>query len=328
MNRILATVLAFLIFFTSCQKEVSQETGSPSSGSLQNTAGDCMPKNVGGNFVVNKVLNDSNFIEVTVDVTVAGSYTIFTDTVNGYSFRGQGSFANAGPATVKLQGNGKPLVAGTDNFLVVYDSSFCSIAVTVVPAGSTTPGTGLCMPLTNASWWSYDEGPGTDTILITSTGTKTLAGKTYSRFLETDEFGGVDSFFYRLESNTNYYQYQTTDEFAALGVTFPQNYLEVLFLKENLTANQTWNSDHNGTLGGLPVTVRFKFTCITANAPLTVNGKNFTNVYHVRLQPQFGTFGTFTDFGDPIEAYYAKGIGRIRLIADMTDLQIRYWQVN
>jgi hypothetical protein len=330
MNRILSFALAFLVFFTACQKEVSVESGTPSAGSLQNTAGDCMPKNVGGNFIANKVLNDSNFIEVSVDVAVPGSYTIFTDTVNGYYFRGQGSFANAGTATVKLKGNGKPLVAGTDNFLVIYDSTFCSIDVTVLPAGSNPPpaGSGLYFPLSNNSWWSYDDGSA-DTVVNTVKGTTTLNGKTYSRFVLTDDFGTSDTAYYRLDATTkNYYQYVSTDAFAGLPITFTQPFLDILFMKEVLATNATWNSDHAGTLSGIPFTLRFKFTCINNNETLTINGKNFTNVYHIRLQGQAGTFGTFTDSGDPQEFYYAKGIGWIKFSDPVDQLNIRNWLVN
>jgi hypothetical protein len=329
MNRILTSLLVLILSLTACQKEVSQEAGTLSSGTLQNSAGECLPKNVGGNFIVNKVLNDSNFIEVSVDVVLPGAYTIFTDTVNGYSFKGQGSFASAGLATVKLMGNGKPLVAGIDDFTVFYDSTLCSIAVTVMPEGTTPPpvGSGLYFPLTNNSWWSYDEGPGTDSFKVTSNGTKLLDGKTYSRFLYSDDFGMADTGYFRLDASTNsYYQYQSTDEFANLGITVTQPSMEVLFLKENLTTNATWNSDITGSQGPIPITIRFKATCINNNLTVSVNGKNFTNVYHVRLQLQMGTFGTFTDI-ESIDTYYAKGIGRIRAFNASSEGMIRNWQV-
>ena len=197
-----------------------------------------------------------------------------------------------------------------------------------MPEGTTPPpvGSGLYFPLTNNSWWSYDEGS-SDTLRQTVTGTTTLNGKSYSMFVLTDEFGGADTSYYRLEGS-NYYQYISTDAFAGLPVTFPQSFLEILFMKENLTTNATWNSDHAGTLSGIPFTLRFKFTCINNNTSLTVNGKNFTNVYHIKLQGQTGTFGTFTDSGTPQDFYYAKGIGWIRFVDDVDEFNIRYWNVN
>ena len=183
--------------------------------------------------------------------------------------------------------------------------------------------------MTQSSWWSYDEGPGTDSIKITVSGTTVLEGRTYTRFLETDEFGPSDSGFYRMDPATNsYYQIQSTDEFSGFGLTFSQPYVDVLFLKENLATNATWNTDVNATQGPLPMVLRLKFTCINNNLTLSVNGKNFTNVYHVRLQPQIGSFGTFADFLTPVDAYYAKGVGRIKWNMDSEEWQIRNWQVN
>ncbi|MDQ6609345.1 MAG: hypothetical protein M3Y85_05950 [Bacteroidota bacterium] len=87
--------------------------------------------------MANKLLNDSNFIDVTVDVVSAGAYTISTDSLNGYIFKATGTFSNTGTTTVRLKGNGKPVNAAVDNFTVVFDSSACNVSVTVLPPGTT-----------------------------------------------------------------------------------------------------------------------------------------------------------------------------------------------
>ena len=133
----LAGLLALFVIF-SCQKEISTEYGTPAKGSLQGNGGDCLPKLVGGSYIVNKTLNDSNFLEVSVNVTAPGPYTILTDTVNGYSFKATGSFSNTGTNTVRLKATGSPGNAGVNNFTVVFDSSFCEVSVTGLPAGSTS----------------------------------------------------------------------------------------------------------------------------------------------------------------------------------------------
>lgn len=140
--RILLTGLvgAFALFvFYSCQKEISLEYGTPAQGSLQGAGGACLPKNVAGSYIAAKSLNDSNFLEVTVDVLMPGPYTITTDTVNGFSFRTSGTFSATGATTVRLKGSGVPTNAGTANFIVTFDSTDCDVAITVLPAGS-TPG--------------------------------------------------------------------------------------------------------------------------------------------------------------------------------------------
>ncbi len=130
-----------LIFLAACQKEKSFESGSsPSAGLLQSdAAGDCLPKTINGAYEEGKVLvADSNTLDVTVNVTQAGSYTIFTDTVNGFYFRGTGTFSSTGTKTVKLNGNGTPVNDGISNFTVTYTTSQCIVPVTVLPAGSSS----------------------------------------------------------------------------------------------------------------------------------------------------------------------------------------------
>ena len=73
---------------------------NPSSGSLQSgTTGDCLGSVVGGVYKADTTLADSNYVDVKVDVTTAGDYTISTDTINGFYFSGAGLFT----ATVKIQ---------------------------------------------------------------------------------------------------------------------------------------------------------------------------------------------------------------------------------
>ncbi|HVF97643.1 MAG TPA: hypothetical protein VM871_09990, partial [Flavisolibacter sp.] len=137
--RYLLTVIVGLLtlgIFYSCQKELSTEVGLPAKGNLLDAAGDCAPKTVRGSYVAATALTDSNFIEVTVNVTSPGSYTIFTDTLNGYAFKATGTFASTGANVVRLKATGKPAVDGTDDFTVFFDVSACLVSVTVLPAGS------------------------------------------------------------------------------------------------------------------------------------------------------------------------------------------------
>ena len=332
-------VTLFSVFLLSCQKEISQEYGSQAKGSLQNTAGDCLPKQIGGTFAANRALNDSHYLEVTVNVGSSGPYTITTDTINGYSFKGTGVFANTGASTIRLKGSGRPSVAGTNNFTVVFDTSFCQVAVTVLPAGSggggqnPPPTSTDYFPTTLNSWWSYDDGAGSDTFKMTNIGPVTLGGTSFQRFVFRDEAGDpVDTTYYRKDASTGFYyeSLDTTGFGPELVFTTPR--LNVLFLKNTVATNETWNSDFAATssLAPVPVTLRFGYTVINANASVTVNGKNFTNVYHIRWMPQLGAAGQFQNLlPAPVDFYYAKGIGQIRVAEGSSTLQaIRYWQVN
>ena len=138
INHLLLSLITAFLFFTACQKEVSYQTGStPSAGSLQSDiAGDCLPKTVAGVYEEKKALDPAtNYIDVQVNVTKAGSYTIYTDTLNGTYFRATGTFTTAGTNTVRLIGHGTPANDGIYNFTVTYINSDCVIPVTVLPTG-------------------------------------------------------------------------------------------------------------------------------------------------------------------------------------------------
>lgn len=133
-------VVASMIFF-SCQKEISGVILSkPSVGSLQKDgAGDCLSSSVIGTFKKDEILNSSNYVNINVTVDSTGSYTITTDTVNGYSFKASGNFSSAGAQTVKLSASGKPIAAGTDIFTVKYNGTVCQFSVTVTaPTGGSS----------------------------------------------------------------------------------------------------------------------------------------------------------------------------------------------
>lgn len=136
----LLSVLVLLICSIGCQQEINFETNIPSRGSLKDsTNGDCLPKTINGTYSAGTALSvASNTITVQVNISQTGTYTISTDTVNGYSFRATGIFSVPGPATVTLRGSGTPVIPGTDNFVVKYDTSVCNIAVTVL-TGTSSP---------------------------------------------------------------------------------------------------------------------------------------------------------------------------------------------
>lgn len=143
MNILKAALLTLLviIIIISCQKEFTIEGSIASSaGSLKNDVnGNCQAIAVSGSFKAGKSLNDSNEIQVQVNVTVNGSFTISTDTVNGYYFTGVGTFADTGLNVVSIKGRGTPVAGGTDNFSISYNNTHCSFTIPVSSGGGTTP---------------------------------------------------------------------------------------------------------------------------------------------------------------------------------------------
>ena len=125
--------IAFLMFF-SCQRELNFENNLVSAGSLKSDlTKSCLPKTIAGTYIEGKDLNDSNYIDVDVNVTSPGPYLIITDIVNGYSFAGSGIFVTTGLNTVKLTGKGKPIATGNNDFIVMYLTSSCLIQINVAP---------------------------------------------------------------------------------------------------------------------------------------------------------------------------------------------------
>lgn len=139
---IFLAIIAFVA--TGCQKELSFEQAIiPSEGSLQSDINsDCLPKTVNGVYEVGEdLVGTTNNISVAVNVTKTGSYEVVTDTINGIFFRAVGTFTTIGINTVTLRGSGTPFAAGTFNFMVSYDSTFCDVQVDVLPAGAGGPST-------------------------------------------------------------------------------------------------------------------------------------------------------------------------------------------
>ena len=136
----ISALAMMVILFFACQKEKSFEVGNnPSDGTLQSEAtGDCLPKVVNGLYVAETPLvATTNTIAISVNVTQTGTYTITSDTVNGYFFLAKGQFVKLGTNAVTLRSSGTPFVSGINNFVLTYNNSSCDIAVTVLPKGST-----------------------------------------------------------------------------------------------------------------------------------------------------------------------------------------------
>ncbi len=125
--------LLFIIPF-SCQKELDDGSNAASKGYLVKGANlACNQITISGIYKAGKILNDSNRLDVMVDVTATGTYAFHTDTLNGYSFKATGRFATTGTQLVRLSGAGTPGTAGTNSFTVKYDTSTCEAMVIVQP---------------------------------------------------------------------------------------------------------------------------------------------------------------------------------------------------
>jgi hypothetical protein len=144
--RLLFVFFTAAIVFSSCQKELIAETGTAVGSLVKDAGGDCTAL-VSGAYKKDTLLTASNFVDIQVNITEIGNYTITTDTVNGYYFKATGLIAVAGLNSIRLVGVGKPIAVGTgtDVFTVKFAGTSCEINVNVT--GNTGGGTAAVFTL-------------------------------------------------------------------------------------------------------------------------------------------------------------------------------------
>lgn len=108
------------------------------------TGSSCANTTVIENYYEGIALNASNIVTLDATVTTLGTWSITTNTVNGYSFSGSGIFATTGTVQVTLDGTGTPITAQTDNFTATANGSggACTYSVTVITLEVYNPATG------------------------------------------------------------------------------------------------------------------------------------------------------------------------------------------
>ncbi|WP_430615340.1 hypothetical protein [Flavobacterium sp. JP2137] len=97
----------------------------------------CANIQTAGNYFIGMNLYDTHKMQVEVNVSHTGFWSINTNVLNGYSFAGTGTFTATGPQTVQLSGTGKPVAAGTNQFNISTNAATpvnCSNIPVVVAA--------------------------------------------------------------------------------------------------------------------------------------------------------------------------------------------------
>ncbi len=125
------------------------DVAGPGVGTLGGAGGACTPATVNGTYVPGTPLNASNTVDIQVNVTTAGVFTITTNTVGGMTFAFTGTLA-VGTQTVSLLGTGTPTGSGAQNFTVTLGAGTCTFTITLAGVGAGTLGGagGTCTPST------------------------------------------------------------------------------------------------------------------------------------------------------------------------------------
>ena len=292
-----------------------------------------MNDTVTGNYIKGVVLDAGSYVKIAVNVTVPGSYTISTNTVNGYSFSTDGTFTAAGPQTIQIAATGTPLNQGTDMFTVTAGASACGFSVTVLPVVTITNND--LFPLTTNSYWIYDD-PGSpgSTVRKTVIDSVTINSKLYKIMNEQVGPGTPLLFSYR-KNGSDYFEYAQVDKYTGSVRYNKLIYDDLPFLKENLAAGDTWKSnEYSDTASfGQVINIQYAYSCLAADISTVINGKAFTHVYQIQMKPQVRSLDHgFNSTGEIYTYYYARGIGLISyketsLGSNYGELKINNWQV-
>lgn len=125
-THLLAFILLFFVF--SCSKEFSFEQHI-AKGTLKDMYGTCFPPTMHGTLYNGILPGDTTYIAVTVNVQQTGSYMISTNLQNGMQFADSGFFNAVGMTTVRLKPAGIPLDHIVADFIMIFDTSACPIAI-------------------------------------------------------------------------------------------------------------------------------------------------------------------------------------------------------
>jgi len=125
-------LFSVLMTFNGCKKGDHHPPTPTAKGSLQDENGNCMPGTIHGIWYNGITTGtDTNYVEVTVNVTSPGSYRITTDRQNGVMFAASGIFTDTGLNRVNLKATGSFISPATTNFTTTFDTTVCQFQVYV-----------------------------------------------------------------------------------------------------------------------------------------------------------------------------------------------------
>lgn len=152
------------------------------------TPSNCASAVVNGTYTQNAALAASNTVNISVNVTTVGAYTI-TASGGGMTFTRTGTFTTTGNQSVVLTGTGTPTTSGANTITFAAPNASCSFTVTVAPAGGgaavgTLAGApNACAPITVNGFYVESTATGTPntvgvTVNITTAGTYNITTNT------------------------------------------------------------------------------------------------------------------------------------------------------
>ena len=297
---------------------------------LINTPNECILDTIAGYFVKGVTIDSAvSKIFIDVDVSKAGAYSITTSAVNGYSFTGNGIFEAGGNQVIVLNGEGTPSTSGKDVFYVSTGTSSCSFTIDVLNVVAVTSDD--YFPLTRGSSWSYEDLTARgDTMMRTIIDTSNVNGIQYS-LMEERKRGSPRTYKFRQSRGGEYFEYASVDEYTGSLAYVPAVTDEIYFMNQVLFKGTTWESkEYQGAVsGGQEILLKYVYTCLEKNTTVVLNGKAFTNVYIINVQPEIRALDyAYNSTGEDYYYYYAKGIGVIYMITFDYGIRQFEWRIK
>lgn len=112
-----------------CNFTVSFLSGAPAAEfTYAGAPAACTAPVVNGTYAATVPIGSGNYVDLAVNVTTAGAYTVSTNGNNGMSFSASGAFSATGAQVIRLIGNGTPASQGSFTF---KPAGGCDFSVTV-----------------------------------------------------------------------------------------------------------------------------------------------------------------------------------------------------
>lgn len=112
--------------------EVKKATAAIASFTLTGAPDTCQGFILRGSYISGVPLVSSNTVDVNINVTAIGNYTLTTDTLDGIWFSKSGTFTTTGNQKITLIGNGTPGLARNLSFTILSATSNCTFAVSII----------------------------------------------------------------------------------------------------------------------------------------------------------------------------------------------------
>ena len=90
----------------------------------------CTAPVISGTYAAGVAMGSNNYVDLAVNVTTPGAYTVSTNSANGISFSGSGAFSASGAQVIRLIANGTPSAAGS---FAYTPAGGCSFSITIAP---------------------------------------------------------------------------------------------------------------------------------------------------------------------------------------------------